>query len=106
MQRPQLQELVEGWFKGVAYLRDHRHEAIGVLAQRIQFKGNDPLEEISTRLEGLCFPDLDENQDLFREGPNGIETSLHKAATLWHQAMPTFAPPNVSSLLDRCVLTR
>ncbi|MBI5765463.1 MAG: ABC transporter substrate-binding protein [Planctomycetes bacterium] len=76
--------LLRAWFKAIQFVKDHRQEAIALMAKHLEL----PPEELAGMLEGIRFPSYDENLRFFGipSGENRFEQMFKTAADLYKKA--------------------
>jgi NitT/TauT family transport system substrate-binding protein len=91
-----IQELVNGWFRGLAYLRDHPREAARILAPR---EGVSP-EQFLKSLDGIAFPDLAQNRAMLGGHPPSLAEPLRRAVNSLSKSGQIQIPFEPTTLFD------
>lgn len=94
--REDLQKLVNGWFRGLAYLRDHPRETARILAPR---EGISP-EQFLKSLDGIILPDLAQNRTMLGGHHPSLAEPMRRTVNLMSKSGQIQIPLEPAALFD------
>lgn len=83
--RPEdVRALLRAWFKAIEYVRNHRDEAVKIMATHLEL----PPEELNAMLDGIRFPSYEDNLKFFgvTGSDNESEKMFSAAVSIWKKA--------------------